>query len=389
MRIAILGTRGIPASYGGFETFAEHLATRLVARGHDVTVYCRSHYVSPRQLEYHGVKLKILPTVRHKYFDTVVHTFLSAIDAVPRRFDAALICNAANAPFSTILRVTGTPVAINVDGLEHKRKKWGALGRQYYRLAEYLSTLLPNEMVTDAQVIQDYYLVRHRAPSTMIAYGSEVERRPDRAAVRKWRVDSNRYILYVSRLEPENNAHLVVEAFKKVRTAFRLLIVGDAPYAEQYIKDLKARAKGDKRIIFTGFVFGQDYRTLQQNAYCYVHATEVGGTHPALLEAMGYGNCVLTLATPENLEAVGEAGIPYIDEFDLAEKLRRVLRDGSLVQAYRNRAQLRVQKCYDWEIVVDQYEHLFRKMSGSLADEPLDDHLPLNAEQPELAKVQD
>jgi glycosyltransferase involved in cell wall biosynthesis len=369
MRIAILGTRGIPASYGGFETFAEHLATRLVARGHEVTVYCRSHYVSPRQLEYHGVKLTVLPTVQHKYFDTVVHTFLSALHAVPRRFDAALICNAANAPFSLFLRLTGTPVAINVDGLEHKRKKWGALGRKYYRLTEYLSTLLPNEMVTDAQVIQDYYLARHNAPSTMIAYGSEVERRPDRAVVRKWRVEPNRYILYVSRLEPENNAHLVIEAFKKVRTAFRLLIVGDAPYAEQYIEDLKARAKGDKRIIFTGFVFGQDYRSLQQNAYCYVHATEVGGTHPALLEAMGYGNCVLTLATPENLEAVGEAGVSYVDEFDLAEKLRRVLRDGSLVQAYRNRAQVRVQNCYDWETVVDQYERLFRKMSGSIATE--------------------
>jgi len=223
--------------------------------------------------------------------------------------------------------------------------------------------------VTDAQVIQDYYLARHNAPSTMIAYGSEVERRPDRAVVRKWRVEPNRYILYVSRLEPENNAHLVIEAFKKVRTAFRLLIVGDAPYAEQYIEDLKARAKGDKRIIFTGFVFGQDYRSLQQNAYCYVHATEVGGTHPALLEAMGYGNCVLTLATPENLEAVGEAGVSYVDEFDLAEKLRRVLRDGSLVQAYRNRAQVRVQNCYDWETVVDQYERLFRKMSGSIATE--------------------
>ena len=370
MRIAILGTRGIPASYGGFETFAEHLATRLVARGHEVTVYCRSHYVSPRQLEYHGVTLTVLPTVRHKYFDTVVHTFLSALHAVPRRFDAALICNAANAPFSLLLRLTGTPVAINVDGLEHKRKKWGALGRRYYRLAEYLSTLVPNEMVTDAQVIQDYYLARHKAPSTMITYGSEVERRPDRTAVRKWRVEPNRYILYVSRLEPENNAHLVIEAFKKVRTAFRLLIVGDAPYAEHYIEDLKARAKGDKRIIFTGFVFGQDYRSLQQNAYCYVHATEVGGTHPALLEAMGYGNCVLTLATPENLEAVGEAGVAYVDEFDLAEKLRRVLRDGSLVQAYRNRAQVRVQNCYDWETVVDQYERLFRKMSGSIATEP-------------------
>ncbi len=187
MRIAILGTRGIPASYGGFETFAEHLATRLVARGHEVTVYCRAHYVSPRQMEYHGVRLQVLPTIRHKYFDTVVHTFLSAIHASVRRFDAALICNAANAPFSPILRLAGTSVAINVDGLEHKRKKWNWLGRQYYQLAEYLSTLLPNEMVTDAQVIQEYYLARHNAPSTMIAYGSEVERRPDRELVRKWR----------------------------------------------------------------------------------------------------------------------------------------------------------------------------------------------------------
>lgn len=364
MRIAILGTRGIPASYGGFETFAEHLSTRLVARGHDVTVYCRAHYVSPRQLEYHGVRLKVLPTIRHKYFDTVIHTFLSAIHAVSGRYDAALICNCANAPFSPILRLTGTPVAINVDGLEHKRKKWGRLGRRYYRFAEYLSTLLPNEMVTDAQVIQDYYLACHNTTSTMIAYGSEVERRPDRDAVRKWRVEPNRYVLYVSRLEPENNAHLVIEAFKKVRTAFRLLVVGDAPYAENYIESLKARARGDKRIIFTGFVFGQDYRALQQNAYCYVHATEVGGTHPALLEAMGYGNCVLTLATPENMEVVGEAGVPYIDEFDLAEKLQRVLRDGSLVQAYRNRAQQRIQSHYDWEKVVDQYERLFARMSG-------------------------
>ena len=368
MRIAILGTRGIPASYGGFETFAEHLATRLVARGHQVTVYCRAHYVSPRQLEFHGVRLQVLPTIRHKYFDTVIHAFLSAVHAAPKRFDAALVCNAANAPFAPILRLTGTPVAINVDGLEHKRKKWGWLGRRYYRLAEYLSTILPNEMVTDAQVIQDYYLVHHKAPSTMIAYGSEVERRPDRSAVRKWRVEPNRYVLYVSRLEPENNARLVIEAFKRVRTAYRLLIVGDAPYAEQYIKDLKARAKGDKRIIFTGFVFGQDYRALQQNAYCYVHATEVGGTHPALLEAMGYGNCVLTLATPENIEVVGDAGIPYSDEFDLAEKLQRVLRDGSLVHAYRNRAQARVKKHYDWDHVVDRYEELFARMSGSTLD---------------------
>jgi len=373
MRIVILGTRGIPASYGGFETFAEHLSTRLVARGHEVTVYGRAHYVSPRELEYHGVRLKVLPTIRHKYFDTVVHSFLSAAHAVSYRFDAALICNAANAPFAPILRLTGTPVAINVDGLEHKRKKWGWLGRRYYLAAERLATILPNVMVTDAQVIQDYYLARYNAPSRMIAYGSEVERRPDRSAVRRWRAEPNRYVLYVSRLEPENNAHLVIEAFKKVRTAYRLLIVGDAPYAHDYITDLKARARGDKRIVFTGFVFGQDYRALQQNAYCYVHATEVGGTHPALLEAMGYGNCVLTLAAPENIEVVGDAGITYTDEFDLAEKLQRVLRDGSLVQSYRNRAQVRVQRYYDWDRVVDQYERLFAEMTGKTGNMPSSD----------------
>jgi len=376
MRIAILGTRGIPANYGGFETFAEHLSTRLAARGHDVTVYCRAHYVSPRELEFQGVKLKVLPTIRHKYFDTIVHTFLSALHAVPKRYDAALICNAANAPFASILRLAGTPVALNVDGLEHKRKKWNSIARNYYLMAERLATILPTETVTDARVIQEYYLARYGAASTMIAYGAEVERRPD-PLVRRWRVEPNRYVLYVSRLEPENNAHLVIDAFKRVRTAHKLLIVGDARYAREYIKDLKARARRDRRIVFTGFVFGRDYRALQQNAYCYIHATEVGGTHPALLEAMGFGNCVLTLAAPENIEAIGDAGIAYTDENDLAEKLQRVLRDGSLVHSYRNRAQTRVLENYDWDYVVDQYERLFADMAG----QPVPD-----AKHPKLAK---
>jgi glycosyltransferase involved in cell wall biosynthesis len=365
MRIAILGTRGIPASYGGFETFAEQLSTRLVARGHDVTVYCRAHYVSPRQIEYKGVHLKVLPTIRHKYFDTVVHAGLSSLHAAAlRRFDAALICNAANAPFAPVLRAARVPVAINVDGLEHKRRKWNRLGKAYYRVAERLSVWLPNETVTDARVIQDYYLAKYGARSTMIAYGAEVERRVDRTAVTRWGVEPNRYVLYVSRLEPENNAEMVIEAFRRVRTPQRLLIVGDAPYAHEYIAKLRAMARRDRRIVFTGFVFGDAYRALQQNAYCYVHATEVGGTHPALLEAMGYGNCVLTLATPENVEVTGDAAIHYRDAQDLAAQLQRVLRGGAVVNQYRQRAQARVRERYDWEHVVDEYERLFAHMAG-------------------------
>src|ERR671921_1564240 len=385
MRIGILGTRGIPASSGGFETFAEQLSTRLVARGHYVTVFCRAHYVSPRQIEYKGVRLKVLPTIRHKYFDTVVHAGLSALHAAAlRRFDAALICNAANAPIAPVLRAAGVPVAINVDGLEHKRRKWNWLGKNYYRVAERLSVWLPNETVTDARVIQDYYLAKYRAGSTMIAYGAEVERRADKTAVARWGVEPNRYVLYVSRLEPENNAEMVIEAFRRVRTPQKLLIVGDAPYAHEYIAHLRSLARRDRRIVFTGFVFGDAYRALQQNAFCYVHATEVGGTHPALLEAMGYGNCVLTLATPENIEVVGDAGVPYIDEFDLAEKLQRVLRDGSLVQAYRNRAQQRIKTHYAWDKVVDQYELLFARMCGQA---PPPESLPV--ESPEIKTTVD
>lgn len=364
MRIAILGTRGVPASYGGFETFAEQLSTRLAARGHDVTVYCRSHYVSPRQLEYRGVRLKVLPTLQHKYTDTVVHTFLSALHAAPLRFDAALMCNAANAPFATIMRLAGTPVALNVDGLEHKRRKWGWLGRSYYLLAERLATLLPNEIVTDARVIQDYYQEQYGVSSTMIAYGADVERRADKETIAQWGVVPEGYVLYVSRLEPENNAALVVEAFQKVRTDKKLLVVGDAPYARDYIERVQRLAASDPRVIMPGFVFGEAYRALQQNAAAYIHATEVGGTHPALLEAMGYGNCVLTLATPENLETVGDAAISYKNANELTTRLQEVLSNKMTIAAYRQRAQQRILERYTWDQVVDQYERLLARLAG-------------------------
>src|SRR5204863_6352548 len=144
MKLAILGTRGIPANYGGFETFAEELSSRLVERGHEVTVYCRSNNIQFSGRRYKGVELVVLPTIGTKYFDTVFHTFISVFHAIPRRFDAILICHCANAIFAGVPRIWGTPVALNVDGLERKRKKWGFAGRSYYRLSEYLSTIIPN-----------------------------------------------------------------------------------------------------------------------------------------------------------------------------------------------------------------------------------------------------
>src|SRR5450755_3523437 len=157
-RIAILGTRGIPAHYGGFETFAEELATRLVERGHPVTVYCRERHSEPT---YRGVSLVYLPTWRHKYFDTIVHTYLSTIHLIFRRADVALYCNAANAIFTLLPRLTGIPVALNVDGLERKRKKWNWAARTWYLISERIATIFPNVVVTDARNIAEYYQDRY------------------------------------------------------------------------------------------------------------------------------------------------------------------------------------------------------------------------------------
>src|SRR5262245_43162088 len=216
MKLAILGTRGIPANYGGFETFAEELSTRLAARGHDVTVYCRSNNVSYPDPTYKGVRLVILPTIGTKYLDTVAHTFISVFHALPRRFDCILICNAANAVFALVPRLASTPVALNVDGIERKRKQWGWLGRSYYRLSEYLATVIPSVIVTDAAVIQDYYLKEYAASSVMIAYGAECSRVETREVLDSLGVAPREYLLYVSRLEPENNAHIVINAYRNV-----------------------------------------------------------------------------------------------------------------------------------------------------------------------------
>lgn len=363
MKLAILGTRGIPANYGGFETFAEELSGRLAARGHDVTVYGRSNNIRYPHKTYKGVKLTILPTIGTKHLDTVAHTFLSVLHAAPRRFDCILMCNAANAIFCIVPRLSGTPVALNVDGIERLRKKWGLAARAYYRISERLSTIIPNVVVTDANVIRDYYLKEYRTPSVMIAYGAHCERTETTAVLDQLRVRPREYFLYVSRLEPENNAHVVIEAFEKVQTHKPLLLVGDAPYAQKYIEQLKSTR--DPRIRFPGAIYGTAYRELQSHAYAYIQATEVGGTHPALIEAMAAGNCVIAKDTPENHEVLGDCGLFFLDAEELTRQIQLTLADLLLVERLRASAQGRAKTRYSWDAVTDAYEKLFRELVGN------------------------
>ena len=226
MRLAIVGTRGIPARYGGFETFAEELSMRLVARGHQVTVYCRQQ---PEEEFYLGVRLRYLPAVRHKYLDTVLHTFLSTLHLLGHRQDAALYCNAANAVFTAIPRLAGMPVALNVDGLERKRKKWNSLGRAWYRVSERLSTLFPTAVVSDAVRIQQYYQTRYGKPTTFIPYGAETGKVLSTGVLKRLGLEPGKYFLYVSRMEPENNALMVRQAFERVDTSMKLALIGMLP----------------------------------------------------------------------------------------------------------------------------------------------------------------
>jgi glycosyltransferase involved in cell wall biosynthesis len=364
-----MGIRGIPANYGGFETFAEELSTRLVLRGHQVTVYCRSNIIKYDDEYYKGVRLIVLPTIGHKYLDTVAHTFISVWHAFfKENFDAILICNSANSIFSFVPRLRGMPVAVNVDGLEWKRKKWNLLGQWFYRISEYLATILPNEIVTDAKDIQRYYLQKFNEPSTYIPYGAPIERVETTEVLKKYGLQPQKYLLYVSRLEPENNAHVVVRAFEKVKTDFRCVVVGDAPYNGKYIQDLKKTA--DPRIIFTGYVFGQGYRELQSNAYLYFQATEVGGTHPALLEGMGHGNCVLANDVPEHREVLQDAGFFFNanQNGDLAEKIQYLLEHPKIVAEAGRKAADRIRQHYTWDKITEAYEKLFYRLAGQKAE---------------------
>jgi glycosyltransferase involved in cell wall biosynthesis len=363
LRIALLGSRGIPARYGGYETLMEELGPRLAERGHQVTVYCRSHVVERGITEHRGCQLVVLPTVRRKHFDTPVHTLLSALHAGERSYHAALVVNSANAAFVPLLRAADIPVALHVDGIERRRAKWGAFGRSVYALSERLATRVADEVITDADVIARHYAERYGAATTTIAYGVAPDPDPGDDVLARLGIESGRYFLYVSRFERENNPHRVAEAYRAVPGSVPLLMVGDAPYARSFIDGFKRGA--DRRIVFPGGVYGREYRQLQHHALAYVHATEVGGTHPALVEAMGYGNCVVVNDTAENREVAGEAGL-YFDARrpdTLAAVLARLLEEPELVAEHGRRSTARAAECYSWDKIAAQYEEVFRRLA--------------------------
>src|SRR3954452_4281244 len=391
MKVAILGTRGIPASYSGFETAAEQLASRLSARGHDVTVYCRPHVVDRRLREWKGASLVHLPTVRNKYLDTFVHTFLSSLHAARRlRPDVALVFIAGNSPMCLITRAAGIPTVINIDGLDSDRRKWPAPAQAYLRFAERTAPRLSGETMTDSHAVADVFERRYGTRIGVVPYGVENPGHNGTETLERLGLEPRKYILFVGRLERENNPHLLVEAFARIDAArargMKVVVVGGAPYAHDYIRQVM-RA-GDPRVVFPGYLFGRSYWELQRHAYLFCAPTEVGGTHPVILEAMAAGNCVLVNDHAPNAETVGDAGFYFSGREgveSLAPQLERLLDEPELVEQFRRRARERALG-YSWEAVADQYEELLRSAIRAGGHGALPAHLVDDGEvEPEAA----
>lgn len=368
MRIAIVGTRGIPNRYGGFERFAEQVSSKFADDGHEVIVYCRRAFVRPEDVYDRRVKRVIVPSLHQKHLDTWVSTFFAAIHAAFSRYDVVLMCNVANAPLVLIPRLFGKPVILNVDGLDRKRGKWNWLGAQALHICEWISSFTPNRLVTDAHAIHDYYRDKYNADSAVIGYGSEMP--AGNYDVTQFGLSSGKYVLYVSRLEPENNPELVLNAWKQVQSRWPLVMVGDNRYDPRYLERLKHLA--DHRVRFTGAIYGDGYGALQRHAGVFVFACEVGGVHPALVEAMAAENAVLYLDTVENRETAGDVAVPYQKSADdLARKLQSLLDDEPLRDDLARRAKLRADALFRWAAIANKYEELFAELlAGRKAQVP-------------------
>ncbi len=291
----MIGTRGVPARYGGFETAVEEIGRRLADRGHEVVVYCRGG-AEPRLDRYLGMELVHLPAARRKSLETLSHTFLSVASVLRQRRkpDVAIVFNAANAPFVPLLHARRIPVAVHVDGLEWRRTKWQGAGRRYYRGVEALSVRWADALIADAAGIAEYYAEEFGAPTELLSYGAPVQDDPQHDRIAELELQPAGYHLVVARFEPENHVLEIVRGYAASAATRPLVVVGSAPYSDDYTATISEIAAADPRIKLLGGIWDAELLDqLYANALSYLHGHSVGGTNPSLLRAMGAGTGVI------------------------------------------------------------------------------------------------
>lgn len=369
MKIAFIGSRGVPALYGGFETATEEIGRRLADRGHQVTVYCRPGNGDTSETVYKGMHKIYVPCVKKKSLETLTHTAVALLHAAFRSYDVLIIMNPANGPLCIIPRLRMTPFALHVDGLDWERSRWPKYGRAFIRFGAWCSTKLAPALISDSRGIQDFYQKTWDRETVYAAYGADIQESRDESRLEELGLASRGYLLVVARLEPENHTDLIVRAYKNMDTDLPLIIVGDTNYASEYIDALKMNESESVR--FLGGIYDAELlETLLQHCQIYLHGHSVGGTNPVLLQAMAASCAILCLNVSFNREVIGDTGRSFEqDQESLESTLTDLLENPATLESCRRDARKRVEGEYTWEGVTDIYEDLCKHLyDGSEPD---------------------
>ena len=367
LRIAFIGGRGVMSKYSGIESYYEEVGKRLAQMGHEVTVYCRS-YFTPAQAEHNGMRLVRLPTIRSKHLETAVHTLLSTVHALTRRYDLVHYHALGPALFSFLPRLGGAKTAVTVQGLDWQRKKWGRVASAVLRAGERASIGLPNGTMVVSQALLQRYREVHGVEATYVPNGGLLREWREPHKILEWGLEPDNYVLFLGRFSPEKGCHLLVEAFEKISTDMKLVMAGASSYCDEYTRELRTHA-GD-RIRMLDWVSGDTLDELLTNAEIFVLPSDLEGLSLALLDAMGAGLCVLTSDVPENREVVDGAGFTFQsgNAADLADRLRFLIANPVVRAAAGKAAKDRIREQYQWQKIAFDIERAYFKMLGRSVD---------------------
>ena len=364
INISIIGTRGYPYVYSGYETFVKQLSERLVFRNCNVTIYCHKGLFDKRPKEINGIKLVYIPTIETKILSQPIHSFLSINHACFSNTDVLLVVNSANGPFGLLTKLFRIPTAINVDGLEWLRPKWKGLGSIYFKWASKMATLFYDQIINDSEEMRKVYLNLFKIDSKVIAYGADIRKSKKPYLINKWNLKQMEYYLVIGRLIPDNNADLIIKGFLKSNSKKKLVIVGDVPYKDSYASNLKNIK--DERLVFTDYVKDQDILAeLYHNCYVYVHGHEFGGTNPTMIKAMAYGCAILALDTVFNKGMLqnGKFGLFFKKELiSVTNQIDYCEKENVLIDKLRQESVNGITQKYNWDFVTSQYLEVFKSL---------------------------
>jgi glycosyltransferase involved in cell wall biosynthesis len=369
LRIAMIGLRGIPATYGGVERAVEELSAHLVERGHDVTVYARSAYSDAGVDEHRGVRVVRLPQVNTKHLEAASHSAVALTHALlRRRFDVIHLHATGPGALSPLPRLAGTPTVVTIQGLDWRREKWGRAARAVLQAAAALSARTPDRTIVVSRELERYFAQRHGVEPVYIPNGVHEQREDGEPPEPDLRPD--RFVLFLGRLVPEKHVHTLIRAYRRVEGDLPLVIAGPDSHSPEYLAQLRALASDDPRVRLLGPQYGPHKAWLMRHALAFVQPSSVEGLPIALLEALSAARYPIVSSIPENLEpvTVGDETLgrttPVGDERELARAIAGAIAAPDRAAVGR-RLREHVREEYDWRAIAEATETTYREALGA------------------------